>query len=486
MCQTCHGIGIEYNIDLNLLLDYDLSLNESAIKHPNWHEGKWYFKNLKASKLFPMDKPLRKWNKKTMNKLLYLPKTKFKVDEKASLVTRVSFEGIVNVLNSYRFGADRSSYTVEKTNKYYKKSKCSECSGSRISREARAVKWRCKFLQDVMDMELGELLNFIVNIEDLHIVEKPILLKVKETLSYLCNLGVGYLSLSQPTGTLSGGESQRIKFAKQLTCSLVDMMYILDEPTVGLHPHDIGRLLAQLKNLRDKGNSVIVVEHEREVMEIADYIIDIGPGAGQNGGNLCFMGTIKELKSNPKDSITAEYLLKENKPIKPKRRAISKKFFRIKKANLHNLQNVSVKIPKKCLVGVTGVAGSGKSTLIMDVFCKQQKKAIIIDQCGVWKNSRSNPLTYTQTFGEIRKLFAKKTGQSASLFSFNSTGSCEECKGLGKIKMEMHFLDDVSVPCKKCNGKRYKSQVLKYKMNGKSISDVLSMTVNEGFDFFKK
>jgi len=296
----------------------------------------------------------------------------------------------------------------------------------------------------------------------------------------LIEIGVGYLSLSRPVATLSGGESQRVKMARQLDCDLVDMMYILDEPSIGLHPRDIDKLLEMLVKLKEKGNTVLVVEHDPAVIITAEHIIDIGPLAGSLGGEVVFSGTYEEFRRSA--GLTAQYLNKNNF-MKSQRRSWNDSM-EINNARLHNLKNISTRIPLGVLSCITGVAGSGKSSLINGVFLQQHREAIVIDQSPVGKSSRSNPATYVGIFDAIRKEFARATQKPAALFSFNSEGACPKCNGLGTISVEMSFLDEVKIICDECQGQRYTDEVLALKYRGKSIFDVLQMTIREAKDFF--
>ena len=327
-------------------------------------------------------------------------------------------------------------------------------------------------------MELTELDTYLSTIpED---IAKPIVSKMRQILSHMIEIGVGYLSLNRSVATLSGGESQRVKMARQLDCDLVDLMYILDEPSIGLHPRDTHRLIKLLKKLKTKGNSVFIVEHDPDIIKCADYIIDVGPNAGVNGGNIVYSGPIDGFEKS--EGITSKFMNKRH--ILHKKRKEWTDYFEINNANLHNLKNVSTKIPKGVLTCITGVAGSGKSSLIND-FIKNNKEAIVIDQSAVGKSPRSNPATYLGVFDLIRKEFAKETNCDPSLFSFNSKGKCPKCKGLGTISYEMHFMDEIKVVCHECHGKRYIPEVLELKYNGKNIYEVLNTTILELKSFFK-
>ena len=327
-------------------------------------------------------------------------------------------------------------------------------------------------------MEATELIKLLEGFTDP--VAVKLAAKLTERLQHLVDIGLGYLSLSRETSTLSGGESQRVKMIRHLGNSLTEMLYILDEPSVGLHARDVARLTGLLKQLRDKGNTVLVVEHDPDVIAVADHVVDIGPNAGVRGGNVVFEGSYEALKNA--DTLTGRFL-KQHLPIKQKVRLPTGQMT-IKSADLHNLKNVTVNIPTGVLTVVTGVAGSGKSTLINEVFLKQHPDALVIDQSRVTANSRSAPVTYTGIMDDIRQVFAKANEVSASLFSFNSAGSCPNCNGLGVVYTDLAFMEGIASPCEICEGKRFKSEVLAYHLRGKTISDVLDMTAEEALAFF--
>ena len=327
-------------------------------------------------------------------------------------------------------------------------------------------------------MEVDELIDVIRAIKAPEAA--PIVATLTERLQYLIDIGLEYLSLNRETDTLSGGESQRIKMVKHLGSSLVDVMYVFDEPSIGLHPRDVHRLNELLRKLRDKGNTVIVVEHDRDVIKIADHIVDVGPHAGSGGGTIVYEGTFADLLHA--DTLTGRHM-KQTMPLKDSFRPAKGKLA-ITNARVNNLQNVSVDIPTGVLTVVTGVAGSGKSSLIHQAFLRQHPDAVVIDQSAVGTSTRSNPATYTGIMDEVRKAFATANKVSPSLFSFNSKGACENCQGLGVVYTDLAFLDEVKTPCEVCGGKRFKDEVLAYKLHGKSITDVLAMSVEQALDYF--
>jgi len=348
----------------------------------------------------------------------------------------------------------------------------------RLSQAALSAKINGRNIAELSDMEVDDLIDVIRAINDPEVA--PIVATLIERLQHMVDIGLEYLSLNRETDTLSGGESQRIKMVKHLGSSLVDVMYVFDEPTIGLHPHDVHRLNELLQKLRDKGNTVIVVEHDPEVIKIADHIVDVGPHAGSRGGTIVYEGNFANLLHA--DTLTGRYM-KQTMVLKNSFRSAKGKLT-IMNARLNNLQNVSVDIPVGVLTVVTGVAGSGKSSLIHQVFLRQHPDAVVIDQSAVATSTRSNPATYTGIMDDIRKTFATSNKVSPSLFSFNSKGACENCEGLGVVYTDLAFLDVVKTPCEVCAGKRFKDEVLAYKLHGKSITEVLAMSVQEALNFF--
>lgn len=478
MCPRCKGLGQELVFDVDALIDWDKSLAQGAIRHRHFAEGRWLWKKVRSCGLFDLDKPLRNFKKDELDLLLYSDKTRLE-DHEGNRFYNISFEGVVTGIRrrtSGREGADRGAAVHESD--YFKLVPCAECRGSRLNARARSVRLAGKTVPDLVDLELDELAAYLKEVRGP--VAAPVVRRMRELIGHLVRMGIGYLSLNQPVATLSGGEAQRVKMARQLGGDLVGLIYVLDEPSIGLHARDIEHLLDVLERLRDKGNSVVVVEHDPAVIERSDWIIDLGPGAGRLGGRLTFEGTPAELRRS--GSVTGRWLSAPRAPTRPRRRPAGS--IPIRKATLHNLNGLDVDIPTGVLVCVTGVAGSGKSTLVHDIFVARHPEAVVVDQTAVVGSIRSNPATYTEVFGLIRRDFARATGKPAALFSFNSEGACPECKGHGAIEVEMHFLDSVSIVCDKCGGRRYVPEVLDLKLRGKSIADVLDMTAAEAIDFF--
>jgi excinuclease UvrABC ATPase subunit len=480
MCPHCNGLGKQIKIDLDLFLDKEKSIREGAISHPHYKAGGFLWKELVSLDVVDSEKPLKEFSDDELKLLLFSEPFQIK-NAKEKLTYNRNFEGIVRKLekavatraDDETAEEDKNAYT-----KYFTYQPCEQCGGTRLNERAGNVKLNGLSISEVCRLELVDVLPFLMNINDE--ISKPILRKAQFLLQQLIEIGVGYLSLDRSVSSLSGGESQRVKMSKQMDCNLVDMLYVLDEPSIGLHPRDTENLMNILFRLKDKGNSVFVVEHDPDIIRAAEWIVDIGPKAGKYGGNVVYNGEPDGLQST--ESLTGEYLLKKDKPTYKRKQSSS--FFEIKNATANNLKNVSVKIPKGVLTGVAGVAGSGKSSLIHECFAKQHPDAIVIDQSPIGKSSRANAATFIGVFDLIRKEFASSTNSEASLFSFNSKGACPKCNGQGVLTFELHFLDSVKTICDECEGKRYHSEVLELKFKGKNIAEVLDMTITQASEFF--
>jgi excinuclease UvrABC ATPase subunit len=481
MCPECNGIGQKLGVDLDLFLDKSKSLNEGAILYPDYGIEKWDWNILTQTGLFDNDKKLADYTDEEMELLLHSKPYKVKMDF-AGKPVNITFEGIIDKFSRKYITRDLKTYS-ERTQKqvepYITMQPCPLCKGARLSRAALSCKINGYNIADLSSMEASELIQVIQEIKDP--VAVPMVATLTERLQHLIDIGLEYLSLNRPTDTLSGGESQRVKIVKHLSSSLVDVMYIFDEPSVGLHPRDVHRMNELLQKLRDKGNTVIVVEHDPDVIKAADHVVDVGPLAGSGGGMIVYEGDFEGLRHA--DTLTGKYL-QRSLPIKDKVRS-ARSSFPIVNANANNLQNVSVNIPAGVLTVVTGVAGSGKSSLIHESFLRQHPDAVVIDQSAVGVSTRSNPATYTGIMDDVRKAFASANNVSASLFSFNSKGACENCQGLGVIYTDLGFMDGVKTPCEICEGRRFKDEVLTYTLNGESITDVLDMTVEQALEFFE-
>jgi excinuclease UvrABC ATPase subunit len=480
MCPHCHGLGKVAKIDLTLFLEMEKSIREGGILHIHYKPGGFLWNELINLGVVDTEKKLKDFTPEELNLLLYSEPFKVQGSKEKLSYTR-TFEGLARKLERSIAEKGEDEASEEDKNAYlrfFRYDTCAECDGSRISEAARNVKINGVSIDEVCRWELPEVLEFLQGIEDEIVI--PVTRKAIFILEQLIHIGVGYLSLERPVGTLSGGESQRVKMARQLDCNLVDLLYVLDEPTTGLHPRDTEKLISLLYELKNRGNSVFVVEHDPEVIRNCEWVIDLGPGAGINGGNVVFNGPIAEITNS--ESVTGKYLHAEIPLNGHSRNATG--FFEIKNARLNNLKNVSVKIPKGVLTCVTGVSGSGKSTLIHECFLPQHPEAVVIDQSPIGKSSRANPVTFTGIFDQIRKEFAEATRSEASLFSFNSKGACPKCNGQGFISYELNFLDAVKSQCDECEGRRYHANVLELKYKGRNIAEVLDLSVNEALKFF--
>jgi excinuclease UvrABC ATPase subunit len=480
MCPECNGVGRKIGVNLELFLDTSKSLNEGAILFPEYAVDSWDWSLCVQTGLFDNDKPLDDYSDEEMELLLH--SKPYKVETTiAGKPIKLTFEGVIDKFSRKYITQDlkaRPERTQKLVTPYITYGPCSLCKGARLSQAALSCKINGYNIAEMSTMEVGDLIHVIREIDDPEAA--PIVQTLTQRLQHLIDIGLEYLTLNRETDTLSGGESQRVKIVKHLSSSLVDVMYVFDEPSIGLHPRDVHRLNELLQKLRDKGNTVLVVEHDPDVIKVADHIVDVGPHAGSRGGHVVYEGSYDGLLDA--DTLTGQHLQK-SLPIKDNFRSPTGGL-PIKNARVNNLQSVNVDIPVGVLAVITGVAGSGKSSLINQVFLHQHPEAVVIDQSPVGTNIRSNPATYTGIMDDVRKAFATANGVSASLFSFNSEGACENCQGLGVIYTDLAALGEVKSPCEICEGKRFKDEVLEYKLNGKSITDVLAMTVQQALDFF--
>jgi excinuclease UvrABC ATPase subunit len=479
-CSECAGLGKKVGVVSDDFLDMSKSLNEGAVQVPFFSD--WDVQAYTLSGFFDNDKKLGKFTKDEMELLLHGKDRKFRVKFGGRTINLTYAGVIAKIERSYvqRDIKTLSQRTQKAVMPYLKPRECPSCKGARLNPAALASKIDGYNIADLSSLEVGELLKLVRAIKEPK--AGPIVHALVERLQAVVDIGLEYLSLNRETDTLSGGESQRVRMVKHLGSSLVDVMYIFDEPSVGLHPRDVHRLNELLGRLRDKGNTVIVVEHDPTVIEAADHIVDVGPGAGSAGGTIVFEGTYEKLLKS--GTLTGRHLM-QALPIKKDVRKPTGQL-RVKNARANNLKNISVDIPKGVLTAVTGVAGSGKSSLIDEAFLVQHPGAIVIDQSAVGTSTRSNPATYTGVMDDLRKAFASANKVDAGLFSFNSKGACEACNGSGVVYTDLVFLDAFKSPCEVCQGRRFKDDVLAYKLDGKSISDVLAMTVAEAVELFQK
>jgi len=481
-CSKCKGLGVEYTVMPEDIADFTKSLSEGAINHNNYKPGARLYNILATSGKLDMDKKLSEYTEEELYFLFYTPRVELSNKENG-FIQRFSHEGIIERLKKRAGDLRGTSERKEKTDKpYLSEQICSECKGGRLNAKALESLINGKNIGYYVNLEIDSLID---EMNKLDIPEgKELITRIVETANYLMTVKLHYLSVNRSLDTLSGGEAQRLKLARELGNDLIEMIYILDEPTSGLHNHDRENIIEIIKSLKEKGNTVIVIEHDGEVMKNSDYILELGPKAGKQGGEVIFSGEYKDfLTSN--DSITLPFLESEHTEFKSLRRE-PKAFLSIENASLNNLKNVSCNVPLGVLCTFTGVSGSGKSTLLLDVFAKKYRdKVVIVDQKQLQGSARGNTATYVGIFDRIRDLYASENGVSKSLFSFNSEGSCSDCKGVGYKKIDMHFMGDVIVKCDTCSGKRYKDFVLDYKFNGKSINEILEMTVKEAYDFFQ-
>ncbi len=525
-CPHCTGLGVFRHIDPDIIVpNKNLSIREGAIKASGWNTldkgsvAMMYYTAIANEYGISLDTPFCELPEEVQNVFLYGTdqKLEFKIIESFGGGVRYGkFEGVINNLER-RYKDSNSSYSRNEIESYMSETLCPECKGNRLKKESLSVTVGGLNISQLTALSVRDCFDFFENLnltERQQFISRQIIKEIRERLGFLKNVGLDYLNLSRSAGTLSGGESQRIRLATQIGSSLTGVLYILDEPSIGLHQRDNDKLIATMKRLRDLGNTLIVVEHDDDTMLAADYIVDIGPGAGVNGGNVVFAGTVDKLLKC-KNSVTGDYLSGRKKiPVPAKRRKGNGKFLSVKGASEHNLKNINVDIPLGKLICVTGVSGSGKSSLVNEIIykhlacklnraklkagdfkeitgCEHLDKVINIDQSPIGRTPRSNPATYTGVFTDIRELFAqtsdaKARGYSSGRFSFNTKGGrCEACEGDGIIKIEMHFLPDIYAPCEVCKGKRYNRETLEVHYKGKSIHDVLEMTVDEGVQFFE-
>ena len=486
MCPRCSGLGVVTDLDIHKLVDFDKCLNDEDVIHfPTFTTGAWRWKRYAYSGLFDLNKKIKDYTPDELNLLLYSPQVRLK-NPPSNWPKSAKFEGLYPRMY-------RSIITTKEGKRQQKvldgmtcTTECPECHGTRLNERVRSCRIRGKNLADVVAMPITEALAFVDTID--HPLASDLKGELHKRLQALCDIGLGYLSLCRGTGTLSGGEAQRIKIAKYINSPLTDMAYVLDEPSVGLHPQDISRLKTSLRHLRDHGNTVLIVEHHREIIAMADHVVDMGPGAGDHGGKITFEGGYDGLLAS--DTVTGR-MLRDRTPLKPQFRTPTG-WYHIKDAALHNLKHIDVEIPQGVITVIAGVAGSGKSSL-MEFFMQQESTPLVfIGQKDIGINLRSTPATYLDISDTIRRMFAKEglvDGQhpahtSVQLFSFNSKGACPACGGKGVIVSDMAFMESIKTVCEECHGSRYNHEVLQYRYRGKTIAEVMDLTVEEAIEFF--
>ncbi|WP_069771565.1 excinuclease ABC subunit UvrA [Streptomyces sp. LUP30] len=475
MCPRCEGRGTVSDIDLTQLYDDSKSLNEGALTIPGYSMEGWYGRIFSGCGFFDPDKPINRFTKRELHDLLHKEPTKIKVEG-----INLTYEGLIPKIQKSMLSKDIDALQphvrafVERATTF---SVCPECEGTRLSEGARSSKIDGVSIADACAMQISDLAEWVRGLDDPSVA--PLLTALRHSLDSFGEIGLGYLSLDRPSGTLSGGEAQRVKMIRHLGSSLTDVTYVFDEPTTGLHPHDISRMNDLLLRLRDKGNTVLVVEHKPQTIAIADHVVDLGPGAGTAGGSVCFEGTVEGLRAG--DTVTGRHL-DDRAAVKETVRKPTGAL-EIRGASAHNLRDVDVDIPLGLLVVVTGVAGSGKSSLVHGSV-PPGEGVVSVDQGAIRGSRRSNPATYTGLLDPIRKAFAKANGVKPALFSANSEGACPTCNGVGVVFTDLAMMAGVATPCEECEGKRYQASVLEYRLGGRDISEVLAMSVGEAEEFF--
>ena len=475
MCARCEGMGAVNDFDLTALYDDSLSLNDGAVTIPGYSMDGWYGRIFRGTGFFDPDKAIRDYSKKELADLLYKEPTKIKVDG-----INLTYSGLIPTIQKSYLSKDVDALQphirafVERAVTF---TTCPECDGTRLSAEARSSKIDGINIGDACAMQISDLAEWVRSLDDRSVA--PLLEALRDSLDAFVEIGLGYLSLDRPSGTLSGGEAQRTKLIRHLGSSLTDVTYVFDEPTIGLHPHDVQRMNDLLLRLRDKGNTVLVVEHEPDTIAIADHIVDLGPGAGTAGGTVCFEGTVDQLRAS--DTVTGRHL-DDRAVLKASVRTPTGRL-EIRGANTHNLQDVDVDIPLGVLCVLTGVAGSGKSSLVHGSI-PADAGVVSIDQTAIRGSRRSNPATYTKLLDPIRTAFAKANGVTPGLFSANSDGACPTCNGAGVIYTDLAMMAGVATTCEDCEGKRFLASVLEHTFGGRDISEVLDMSVTDAEAFF--
>lgn len=477
-CPRCGGLGAVTELDIHKLVDFDKCLHDEDVIHfPTFTTGAWRWKRYAFSGLFDLDKKIKDYSKEELDLFLYSPQIRLK-NPPSNWPKSAKFEGMYPRMYRSIITTKEGKRQQKVLNKMISTFECPDCHGSRVNEKVRSCRINGKNIAEVVEMPISDAVHFISSIEDSLAVDLK--RELVKRLQALNDIGLGYLTLSRGTGTLSGGEAQRIKIAKYINSALTDMAYVLDEPSVGLHPQDISRLENSLRNLRDHGNTILIVEHHREIIAMADHIVDMGPEAGSHGGQIMFEGSYPDLLQSP--TITGQMLRHQDSLKDTIRKPTG--FFHIEHAHLHNLKNLTLDVPQGVLTVIAGVAGSGKSSL-MDYFREHEERStIFIGQKDIGINLRSTPATYLNISDTIRKLFGEANKVSIQLFSFNSKGACPACGGKGIIVSDMAFMESIETVCDVCHGTRYNDEVLQYRYQGKNIAEVMDLSVEEAIDFF--
>lgn len=476
MCMKCSGIGKVMEVDVESRIDPEKSWNEGMADLPAFHVGNWYWKQYAESGLIPLDKKYKDYTEAEKNVLLY------GAYEKDGERISKKVEGVAVYLDRTLIKRDSSELkepSLKKLASLIKEETCPVCGGKRLNKAALSCRVSGYNINEMCEMEFVKLREVLLGIDDKRAA--TIVEELVASLDRMIDIGLPYLNMNRESSTLSGGEAQRLKLVRYMGSSLTGMTYIFDEPSTGMHPRDVHRMTRLLKSLRDKGNTVLVVEHDKDIISIADEVVDVGPQAGKSGGRILFQGSYEQLLISGTltgNALQAQTMVKEN----PR---IPKEFLSVNNANIHNLKNVSIDIPLNVLTVVTGVAGSGKSSLIRDVFAKTyEDQVVLVDQSPVTATGRSTPATFLGFFDEVRKLMAAENGVDAALFSFNSKGACPICSGRGVVITELVFMDPVTTVCEACGGKRYSEEALSYRYHGKNIVEILEMSAEEALEFF--
>lgn len=485
MCPECDGIGRALRADPDLMLDRTKSLNDGAILLPGYSVGSSQWQFYGNYELLDPAKKIGRYTAKEMNTLLHGSGGTVDVTFTSGITRSLPYEGLLDNFTRRNLNRDVGTLT-EKSRKaaerFISEGTCPGCDGARLNPAALATKIGGHTIADWCRMQVSDLVGVLDarQVATTAVATTAVADAIRTALDRVCAIGLGYLSLDRATPSLSGGEAQRLKLVKHLGSELIGLTYIFDEPSVGLHPHDVGRLGVLLRELRDRGNTVLVVEHDPDVIEVADHVVELGPAAGTRGGDVVFQGTYRQLVAG--DTVTGRALRRQDG--EPRKRRQAKGKLALRKVSLHNLRNVSVDIPAGVLTAVTGVAGSGKSSLICGAFRDAYPDAVLVDQSPIATSSRSTPATFLGVMDPIRKLFAKANGVDAGLFSFNSTGACEECQGRGVLITELAYMEPVTTHCGTCDGRRFKESVLAHRLRDRSVADVLAMEAVEAVEFF--